>query len=113
MSVGTGADGAGTADGAAGPPVEALTRRLIDTPRDLLAEPVGAPDGHPACIDQGFRTKGVWLNRKMVGSRKSLTMVLTVLTLLTHPEPAFALMNMREGGFSKTWRDIDASHAAA
>ena len=27
------------------PTIEALTRRLLDTPRDVLAEPVGAPDG--------------------------------------------------------------------
>lgn len=30
---------------AEGPPIEALTRRLIDTPRDVLAEPLGAPGG--------------------------------------------------------------------
>lgn len=30
---------------APGPTVESLTRRLMDTPRDVLAEPVGAPDG--------------------------------------------------------------------
>lgn len=28
-----------------GPPIEALTRRLLDTPGELLAEPVGAPGG--------------------------------------------------------------------
>jgi hypothetical protein len=33
------------ADAAAGPPIEALTRRMIDTPRDVLAEPLGAPGG--------------------------------------------------------------------
>ena len=30
---------------AEGPPIEVLTRRLIDTPRDVLAEPLGAPGG--------------------------------------------------------------------
>lgn len=30
---------------ATGPPIEALTRRLIDAPRDILAEPLGAPGG--------------------------------------------------------------------
>ena len=45
MSIGSGADGAASPAVATGPSVEALTRRLIDTPRDLLAEPVGAPDG--------------------------------------------------------------------
>ena len=32
-------------DLASGPPVEVLTRRLLDLPRELLAEPVGAPNG--------------------------------------------------------------------
>ena len=31
-----------------GPPIEALTRRLIDAPRDVLAEPLGAPGGQVA-----------------------------------------------------------------
>lgn len=31
--------------GPTGPTVESLTRRLMDTPRDVLAEPLGAPGG--------------------------------------------------------------------
>lgn len=31
-----------------GPPVEALTRRLLDTPRELLGDPLGAPGGQVA-----------------------------------------------------------------
>ena len=45
MSIGSGADRAASPPVVSGPAIEALTRRLIDTPRDLLAEPVGAPDG--------------------------------------------------------------------
>lgn len=41
----TAADAADAAAGSVGPPIEVLTRRLIDTPRDILAEPLGAPGG--------------------------------------------------------------------
>jgi hypothetical protein len=43
------------------PTVEALTRRLIDAPRDILAEPLGAPNGQvdvPAVVSDVIRLHG-------------------------------------------------------